>query len=138
MSSARRTEDAFPSFFDDNPPPRLVLTTANQLVDAVPQELHKEVYDAVYRAWQKAAPDNTYLLTFTGQFYTTYAWDARGGGWANTVAAKGWQEMTARLGVAADALTAAWEKDHTNATAAAAMITVELGQGLGKERMELW
>jgi hypothetical protein len=39
---------------------------------------------------------------------------------------------------AADALTAAWEKDHTNAAAATAMITVELGQGQGRDRMELW
>jgi len=68
----------------------------------------------------------------------TYAWDARGSGWANTVTEQGWKNMRERLTIAADALTQAWEKDNTNTDAAVAMLTVELGQNQGRNRMELW
>src|SRR5262249_50302642 len=37
-----------------------------------------------------------------------------------------------------EALTKAWESDHNDAEAATEMISVELGQAKGRDRMELW
>jgi tetratricopeptide (TPR) repeat protein len=46
--------------------------------------------------------------------------------------------MSQRLDKAATALERAWKIDPTNADAATNMIRVELGQGQGRDRMELW
>jgi hypothetical protein len=95
-------------------------------------------FDKIEAELVKARPDSSILHTYRGTFYTRYAWDARGGGWANTVTDDGWRLFGQRLDVAAKALEKAWELDQTNSDAARAMITVELGQGQGRQRMELW
>jgi hypothetical protein len=46
--------------------------------------------------------------------------------------------MAMRLAKADKALESAWQLDPTNAYAAEQMISVELGQGQGRDRMELW
>jgi hypothetical protein len=80
----------------------------------------------------------TTVLTIQGEFNTNYAWDARGSGWAKSVTDQGWQLFAQRLAKADGALEKAWALDNTNADAATDMIGVELGQGQGRDRMELW
>jgi tetratricopeptide (TPR) repeat protein len=95
---------------------------------------------AVERAlphFERTAPKIAYL-TIKGEFYTKWAWQARGGGFAGTVTPEGWKTMADRLAVAQAALEEAWTLDPTNCDAATRMLTVELGQGQGRDRMELW
>jgi hypothetical protein len=87
--------------------------------------------------FEKPAPKVAYL-TIKGRFYTTWAWQARGQGFASTVTPEGARLMHERLEVAQAALEEAWKLDPSIPSAAARMITVELGQGLGRDRMELW
>lgn len=98
----------------------------------------KLAFDKIDAVLQKARPENSLVYTYRGHFYTTYAWDARGGGYANTVGQDRFRIFRERLGHAATALEKAWELDTTNSDAATQMITVEMGQGNGRRHMETW
>lgn len=95
-------------------------------------------FDKVYEALTKGRPDSILPLILKGVTYTHYAWDARGGGYANTVTDDGWKKMAERLDVAEKALTEAWNKNPADPRAPTQMITVELGQGKGRPAMETW
>jgi hypothetical protein len=86
----------------------------------------------------KSAVNPSTVLTVQGAFNADYAWDARGNGFANTVTADGWKLFAERLNKADAALEKAWSLDSTNSEAATLMLEVELGQGKGRNRMELW
>lgn len=73
-----------------------------------------------------------------GNFYVDYAWEARGGGWASSVTEDGWKLFKDRLDVAAAALTSAYEIEPLNRKASLRMMSVELGQNQGRERLDLW
>lgn len=75
---------------------------------------------------------------FKGDFYTELAWSARGIGYADSVSTEGWKLFAQRLDVASAALNEAWELNPSAAYVANRMLTVELGQGKGRPRMELW
>ena len=94
-------------------------------------------YEKVAAALKGAAPE-TVSLTVKGRYHKHHAWDARGGAYADKVTEEGWKGMRERLVLAQQALERAWQLDNTNAEAAATMIDVELGQGQGRQRMELW
>jgi hypothetical protein len=109
------------------------------------QEGHRPVlndrnaaFDKINFELEKAIPNSSVLYTFQGKFYINWAWDARGSGWANTVTEDGWRVFGQRLAQAQTALEKAWQLDPTNSDAATAMITVELGQGHGRDLMEQW
>jgi hypothetical protein len=95
-----------------------------------------------YRTLESALTNrfkNTSLaLLAKGRAYLSYAWEARGIGYADTVADKGWQLMSERLNVAADALEAAWKLDPHDTRICREMMRVELGQGKGRDRLETW
>jgi hypothetical protein len=73
-----------------------------------------------------------------GQYCIDFAWYKRGGGYANTVTAEGWKLFTDHLNEAEKSLAHAWELNPKNPRIPTKMITVELGQGKGRDRMELW
>jgi tetratricopeptide (TPR) repeat protein len=98
----------------------------------------KEIFDWMYPPFEKAASGGIEPLVFRGYFYYKYAWDARGSGWANTVTPDGWQKMGERLNEAEAALTKAYELDPQRPEAATEMLSVELGQGKGRDAMEKW
>ena len=78
------------------------------------------------------------LQLLRGEGYLEMAWHARGSGFANTVTTNGWKLFTERLGVAEEALTNAWQLNTNDARIAIQMMRVELGQGQGRARMDLW
>ena len=84
--------------------------------------------------WPKEA--RSYLLK--GRFAIDAAWAARGRGWAHTVSDQGWKQFSRQLAVAEEALNRSWELDPTLPGTALDFMRVELGQGRGRERMELW
>jgi tetratricopeptide (TPR) repeat protein len=84
--------------------------------------------------WKGSSPA---LLT-KGRAYLSYAWQARGTGYANTVTESGWKMMAERLSVAAEALESAWRLSPTDERICLEMMRVELGQGKGYEQLERW
>jgi hypothetical protein len=98
----------------------------------------KEAYDTMEQPLFERWPDSGWALALRGQFYIDYAWQARGNGLANTVSEQGWKLLAERLEMATVALEKAWQLDSTLQEVPLAMLRVELGQGQGRERMELW
>jgi hypothetical protein len=94
--------------------------------------------DKVDEVFSEARPGGTLPLLFKGSSYFSYAWDARGNGWANTVTTEGWKLMKERLAIAEAALTKAWENKPDDPEAPTLMLGVELGQGRGMGVMETW
>jgi hypothetical protein len=83
-------------------------------------------------------PNSALPLLFKGEFYTLYAWDARGGGWANTVTPDGWKHFADRLATAHQALDQAWAIDPTRSEICDWMITLAMGEGAPRDKMEVW
>jgi hypothetical protein len=76
--------------------------------------------------------------TVEGRFLVDWAWDARGGGTADTVTADGWRLFRDRLGAAEAALRAAWEAAPDRPEPAVAMLRVCRGLGADRGTMEGW
>jgi hypothetical protein len=66
------------------------------------------------------------------------AWDARGDEFADKVTPQGWKGFKESLQIARTALTASWEARKDRPEAAAAMITVAMGNGRAGESARLW
>jgi len=98
----------------------------------------RELPNSLFNELKASSVDKSTVLTIQGRFNVDYAWDARGTGFANSVTESGARLMTERLARAATALENAWQLDSSNFHAAEAMLQVELGQGQGRDRMELW
>lgn len=102
----------------------------------------RDRYEEVYRQIEKPMFDKwsddyrSWLLK--GQAYVRIAWIHRGGGYANTVTEKGWEGFYESLAVAEQALERAWELNQHDAQVPYRMLRVELGQGKGRDRLELW
>lgn len=62
------------------------------------------------RSWQKARPHSTAALYAEAVYWRAYAWKARGGGYAGTVSAEGWELFRERLAKARQALTTLHER----------------------------
>ncbi len=84
-------------------------------------------------------PNASAALYVKGVVYVKWAWEARGGGFADTVTPKGWTDYAARLDGAAAALTHAWEVDPADPDPPTEMLTVELGRDQsGPAEMDRW
>lgn len=88
----------------------------------------------MFQNWPNAY--TTWLLK--GEAYVQIAWGARGTGYADTVTPQGWKLFSQRLAVAENALTNAWRGNTNDSRIADHMLEVELGQGEGRDRLELW
>jgi tetratricopeptide (TPR) repeat protein len=120
-------------------PPRNAYDLARDLMLAATQLRGREAaFNAVYPVYAAGRPDEAYPLLLRGNFYTEFAWEARGGGFANTVTPKGWKLFGERLAEAEAALTKAWEIDPTVAEVAVEMLTVKLGQGGNPQEHDTW
>ncbi len=97
-----------------------------------------ETYHALEPSLTNRWADSCMAWLMKGRGYLSFAWQARGIGYANTVSDQGWKLMTERLDIAAKALEKAWKLDPTDTRVCQEMMRVELGQNKGRERMELW
>ncbi len=88
----------------------------------------------VFKYWPTAS--SSWLLK--GEAYIRMAWQARTDETANKVTKEGWKLFKERLTVAENALTNAWSLNPSDPQIAYQMMSVELGQGQGRARMELW
>lgn len=88
---------------------------------------------------EKAAIPRTALLTAMGSHFIRHAWDARGGGYADTVSDEAWKLFHQRTALARSSLEEAYRLDPSNTKAATLMITVEMADGAGgRSGMERW
>lgn len=88
----------------------------------------------LHRNWPKSHIPHLFM----GKFWTTYAWNARGSGYAEKVTNEGWKLFEDRLSKADTELAKAWKINPKDERIALNMISVELGQGKGRARMEEW
>lgn len=100
---------------------------------------------ALRTAWPKLkevlvaeSVDPADIAFLEGAFHVDLAWAYRGSGWASTVTREGWRGMAEQLAIAERTLTEAAKEYPNSAKLAVKMITVELGQGRGRARMEEW
>jgi hypothetical protein len=102
----------------------------------------KQVFDplAKFFAMNKSpiAGDEPGAGLIEGDFWSQAAWDARGYGWSDSVTPEGWRLFRERLRKAQTILEQAWAADPSDPHIAIEMMTVELGQGLGRARLETW
>jgi hypothetical protein len=85
----------------------------------------------------KRWPEQHLTWFIVGMMNVEFAWESRGGGWSSTVTEQGWKGFSEKLEVAEQALERSWKIKPMTETAIE-MMRVELGQGQGRERMELW
>jgi hypothetical protein len=73
-----------------------------------------------------------------GHYLIDLAWKARGSDYANKVDASQWTQFAEKLKKAEAELERAWELNPKQPLIAEEMMTLELGQGKGRDRLELW
>jgi hypothetical protein len=102
----------------------------------------KKQYSDMYHCMEDRFPNDwktdTSILLLKGEAYIQMGWHARGGSYADKVTSEGWKLFGERLAVAESALTKAWQLNTNDPRIAVTMMKLELGQGQGRDRMELW
>jgi hypothetical protein len=88
--------------------------------------------------WRKELPESPTPLIALGRAHLEYAWQARGGGFANTVTEEGWELFHGRLTEARRLLEQAVEMGVKDAEAHRQLIQVAKGQDLDKEQARAW
>jgi len=124
----------------DKLPHSLLYDHAEALLDSADEdeETLNHVIGEQDRDFNESDPANPVRMALDGSYYVHAAWNARGNGWANSVSEHGWELFRERLDKAAEILEAAYDRYPKEGEIARKMISVELGQGQGKDRMELW
>jgi hypothetical protein len=92
-------------------------------------------FEQLWPLLTKKEPRSAEAWTSRADCMISYAWAARGNGYADTVKSKDWKLMEERLAIAEEALDKAWALGGTEQTALVAL-TLERGQGKGRARME--
>jgi hypothetical protein len=90
------------------------------------------------RAFDQNSPDKSMSMALSAAFFVRYGWDARGSGAGSTVSEEAANTMHERMKIAEEACAAGWKADPKNLQPPLLMLQVELAQGEGRERMELW
>jgi hypothetical protein len=93
---------------------------------------------AIIAAAEKAGVPEATVLSMRGEYHCQTAWEARGGGFANTVTPDGWKAMEKHMASGRDALQRAWAADPLNYHAATEMLSIETGDTRGRDEMEKW
>jgi WD40 repeat protein len=89
----------------------------------------EEARRVLLEEWRKEFPESQTAVVALAEWWTNYAWDARGGGWAPTVTEEGWEKFAERLDVARRTLYSVDGKDVRCPEWYAALLTVALGEG---------
>lgn len=88
---------------------------------------------AFYETWAKERPENITAQVCLADALTSYAWTARGTGWADTVTPEGWRLMDERLDRAWEVLERAGQLDEECPGWFEVGQSVGLGQGWERE-----
>lgn len=98
------------------------------------QTNYLKIETPLFKNW----PDESIPWLLKGQASVLLAWIYRGNGYADTITSEGEKGFEKNLALADKALNRAWRIDPSDARIAVEMLSVELGQGEGRDRMELW
>ncbi len=96
-----------------------------------------EDFIAKLQAWSDAYPQSPTPRIALGNMYISWAWKARGSGYADTVTAEGWRLMKERLEKARGYLEATENLSVKDPEAYNALLRVALGQGWDKDEMNM-
>ncbi len=94
----------------------------------------KEVVDAI----STALPADSLSYFFKANFYTEWAWEARGAGFADSVTDDGWKLFRDRLAQARQIADAGWRLNPLDPDCPTVMIQVCMGEGAQRSEMESW
>src|SRR5579864_7375252 len=109
----------------------LYLTSGSDTVEA-------NFYRAEDQEMAKNWPEHYSRWYAKGNYYVDAAWNVRGGGPGSSVTPDAWRDFSNDLNQAQAAYEHAWKLDPKQAKIADQMITVMMGQGGGRDRMEVW
>jgi len=100
----------------------------------------KGKWDALYEALKKTPAVDPYIVkVIGGRSHVSQGWEARGGGWASEVTAKGWAGFEKHLRQARGLLTQAWMLHPEYPEAPTAMIGIAMAGHAGEGETErLW
>ncbi len=96
------------------------------------------LYQSIRKRLPPATAGDPVFLLLEGEANIAQAWQLRGSGYADTVTKKGDAMFKEDLAIADKVLTKAWQLNPGDVRIPVQMLSVELGQGEGRERMELW
>jgi hypothetical protein len=131
--------EQYAAILKEDPPADLLFYRTGDLFDQVEDgECLLPIGNEIEAAFNLGSPNHPARAAIRGDFLMTWAWQARGSGWANTVTEQGWRDMADRLEQASKVLTDAYTKNPGDYLSATVMIGVELGQGNGRAVMETW
>jgi hypothetical protein len=99
---------------------------------------YEDCYNLIEGSLFKNWPDASAVWLIKGEAYIKKAWFARGGDYADKVTDEGWRLFKEHLDTAEASLNRAWKLNPKDPRIAVMMMRVELGQGQGRDRMELW
>ncbi|HTR43940.1 MAG TPA: hypothetical protein VMH87_20195 [Pseudomonadales bacterium] len=125
---------------DKTTPPNEVYDACSEMIYQLPgsPQGFQNYYDTIEKPLMANWPDEAMAWLLKGLAYTQLAWLYRGNGYADSITPEGLKGFNANLDVANKALNHAWDLDPKDARIANAMLNVELGQGKGRDVMELW
>jgi hypothetical protein len=95
-------------------------------------------WQKVDRVMEKAKTAGWLRQAVEGQALIQAAWEARGGGFADTVPQEAWKLFTERLTAAKDRLERSWQAEPTFPLTGVAMVTVAMGLSMNRGEMEVW
>ena len=126
---------------DKTTPPQAACDACNAFLEVMSSndnDTFQRDYDTLEALLFKNWPNQSDVWIFKGANYITMAWQARGNDYADKVTEEGWKLYAERLDIADKAFARAWKLNPKDIRIPSLMLTVELGQGKGRERMELW
>ena len=126
---------------DKTTPPEEVYDACHQILETFRgnKQLFDYIYsDAIEKPLSKNWTDASETWLLKGEVAIDQAWQARGGGYADTVTPDGLKLFKQHLASADELLNHAWKLNPTDPRIAVKMMWVELGQSQGRDRMELW
>ena len=97
-------------------------------------EIERLVLPTLKELWS----DHGFAHLLQGQEYIKKGWDARGGGYSDTVTEQGWKGFKTNFDLAEQELRKAWSLETNDTAIPIAMITICMGQNYSRNEMEHW
>lgn len=123
-----------------DPSPEEIVFLQNELLQTYVKSFFDRNSEEICRVLESNPKIEKWVLQhFWGEHHIRMAWQARGGGYSNTVTEEGWKGFRANLTKASEELTSSWKLQPKDPGAATAMIEVSMGLSDNHlEDMRLW
>jgi hypothetical protein len=118
-------------------PPEDVCLLITAYLSRTGRKAYTDSFDALWPPLYARYPKSAGIWQIRGRYYIDYASQARGGAYADKVSADAWKLFRQRLALAQKALEKSWNLRPMEQTAIQCL-RLELGQGQGKKRMEMF